>query len=92
VKLFFFQALLDLLDQVEDAIMEEELPVDTGNKGGKATNVDNTNNNCSSVADGGLTIPSEKTADAPPLDSFLVLEVYLLTSSCWFWVNVKKLS
>ncbi|KAG2574315.1 DNA replication ATP-dependent helicase/nuclease JHS1-like isoform X2 [Panicum virgatum] len=69
------KALLDLLDQVEDVIMEEELPVDTGNKGGKATNVDNTNNNCSSVADGGLTIPSEKTADAPPLDSFLVLEV-----------------
>jgi DNA replication ATP-dependent helicase Dna2 len=84
VKLFSFQALLDLLDQVEDAIMEEELPVDTGNKGGQAINEDNTNNSCSPVADGDLTFPSEKTADAPPLHSFLVLEVYLSTSSCWF--------
>jgi DNA replication ATP-dependent helicase Dna2 len=55
--------------------MEEELPVDTGNKGGQAINEDNTNNSCSPVADGDLTFPSEKTADAPPLHSFLVLEV-----------------
>ncbi|CAD6262529.1 unnamed protein product [Miscanthus lutarioriparius] len=69
------KALLDLLDQVEDAIMEEELPVDPGNKGGQATNKDNTNNSCSPVADGDLTIPSKKTINAPPFNSFLVLEV-----------------
>lgn len=82
--MFSSQALLDLLDQVEDAIMEEELPVDPGNKGGQATNKDNTNNRCSRVADGDLTIPSKKTINAPPFNSFLVLEVYLLTSSSWF--------
>ncbi|XP_066344355.1 DNA replication ATP-dependent helicase/nuclease JHS1-like [Miscanthus floridulus] len=69
------KALLDLLDQVEDAIMEEELPVDPGNKGGQTTNKDNTNNNCYSVADGDLTIPSKKTINAPLFNSFLVLEV-----------------
>ncbi|CAD6259843.1 unnamed protein product [Miscanthus lutarioriparius] len=69
------KALLDLLDQVEDAIMEEELPVDPGNKGGQTTNKDNTNNSCSSVADGDLTIPSKKTINAPLFNSFLVLEV-----------------
>lgn len=69
------KALLDLLDQVEDAIMEEELPVDTESKVGQATNEDNTNKNCSSVSNGDLIVPSKKTIDAPPLDSFLVLEV-----------------
>jgi len=64
--------------------MEEELPVDPGNKGWQATNKDNTNNSCSPVADGDLTIPSKKTINAPPFNSFLVLEVYLLTSCSWF--------
>lgn len=84
MKLFCFQALLDLLDQVEDAIMEEELPVDNGSKGGQATYKDNTNSNCSVVDDGDLTIPSKRSPDVPPLESFLVLEVCLLISSCWF--------
>lgn len=64
--------------------MEEELPVDPGNKGGQATDKYNTNKNCSPVANCDLTIPSKKTIAAPPFNSFLVLEVYLLTSSCWF--------
>lgn len=84
VKLFSSQALLDLLDQVEDAIMEEELPADPGNKGGQTTNEDITNNSRSPVADTDLTIPSKKTIHVPPFNSFLVLEVYLITSSCWF--------
>lgn len=64
--------------------MEEELPADPGNKGGQATNEDITNNSRSPVADTDLTIPSKKTIRVPPFNSFLVLEVYLLTSSCWF--------
>ncbi|ONM14575.1 DNA replication ATP-dependent helicase/nuclease JHS1 isoform X2 [Zea mays] len=69
------KALLDLLDQVEDAIMEEELPADPGNKGGQTTNEDITNNSRSPVADTDLTIPSKKTIHVPPFNSFLVLEV-----------------
>jgi DNA replication ATP-dependent helicase Dna2 len=72
--------------------MEEEFPVDTGSKVEQATNKDNTNKNCSSVSGGDLIVPSKKTVDAPPLDSFLVLEVYLLIYSYWFSVNVKELS
>ena len=72
--------------------MEEELPVDPGNKGGQTTNKDNTNNSCSSVADGDLTIPSKKTINAPLFNSFLVLEVYLLTSSSWFKLTPNNTS
>ncbi|KAL6843952.1 hypothetical protein ACP4OV_026523 [Aristida adscensionis] len=69
------KALLDLLDQVEDAIMEEELPADHHNKGGQVTNGEDGNNNCSPVVNGDQTIPSMKPVDAPPFESFLVLEV-----------------
>ncbi|KAG8082955.1 hypothetical protein GUJ93_ZPchr0014g47069 [Zizania palustris] len=67
--------LLDLLDQVEDAIMEEELPVDGGNKGGQLINGDTTNISCSLLANSDLNVPSKKPLEAPPFDSFLVLEV-----------------
>ncbi|KAL6651284.1 hypothetical protein ACP70R_010209 [Stipagrostis hirtigluma subsp. patula] len=69
------KALLDLLDQVEDAIMEEELPSDPENKRGQVTNGEDTNSNCSPVVNGDLNIPSKKPVDAPPFESFLVLEV-----------------
>ncbi|KAJ1272512.1 hypothetical protein BS78_06G207100 [Paspalum vaginatum] len=69
------KALLDLLDQVEDAIAEEESPVDPGNKGRQSTKEDGTSINCSPVADGDLTIPPRKTIDTPSFNSFLVLEV-----------------
>lgn len=80
--MFSYQALLDLLDQVEDAIMEEELPIDPVNKGGQDINGHSTNINCSPVVDGNLTIPSKKFIDALSFDNFLVLEVCLLTFSC----------
>ncbi|TVU15982.1 hypothetical protein EJB05_39528, partial [Eragrostis curvula] len=69
------KALLDLLDQVEDAIMEEESPIDPVNKGVHDTNGQNNDCNVSPVVNVDLTIPSKKPIDAPPFDSFLVLEV-----------------
>ncbi|GJN26596.1 hypothetical protein PR202_gb14540 [Eleusine coracana subsp. coracana] len=69
------KALLDLLDQVEDAIMEEELPIDPMNKGGQDSSGRNIDITYSRVVDGDLTIPSKKSIDAPTFDSFLVLEV-----------------
>ncbi|GJN01915.1 hypothetical protein PR202_ga19219 [Eleusine coracana subsp. coracana] len=69
------KALLDLLDQVEDAIMEEELPIDPVNKGEQDSSGHNIDITYSPVVDGDLTIPSKKSIDAPTFDSFLVLEV-----------------
>ncbi|KAF0892190.1 hypothetical protein E2562_014783, partial [Oryza meyeriana var. granulata] len=69
------KALLDLLDQVEDAIMEEELPADSENKGEKLINGDLSNISCSPIANSDQNVPSQKPLDAPPFDSFLVLEV-----------------
>ncbi|BAF15608.2 Os04g0588200 [Oryza sativa Japonica Group] len=69
------KALLDLLDQVEDAIMEEELPADGENKGEQLINGDPKNISCSPIADSDQNVPSQKSLDAPPFDSFLVLEV-----------------
>uniref|UniRef100_A0A0D9W8R2 DNA replication ATP-dependent helicase/nuclease n=1 Tax=Leersia perrieri TaxID=77586 RepID=A0A0D9W8R2_9ORYZ len=68
------KALLDLLDQVEDAIMEE-VPADGENKGEHLINSDTSNITCSPVANSYLNVPSQKPIDAPPLDSFLVLEL-----------------
>lgn len=68
--MFCYQALLDLLDQVEDAIMEEELPIDPANKGGQRINGHNTN------------IHYTPVNGDPTFDSFLVLEVCLVTFSC----------
>jgi hypothetical protein len=61
-----------------------QLSVNPGNKGGQATNEGITNISCSPVAETDLTIPSKKTIHVPPLNGFLVLEVYLLISSCLF--------
>ncbi|XP_020148913.1 DNA replication ATP-dependent helicase/nuclease JHS1 [Aegilops tauschii subsp. strangulata] len=69
------KALLDLLDQVEDAITEEELPVDAGNKGGQVTVGDSTDSRCSPIANSSLNVESNKPREAPSFDSFLVLEV-----------------
>uniref|UniRef100_J3M0U5 DNA replication ATP-dependent helicase/nuclease n=1 Tax=Oryza brachyantha TaxID=4533 RepID=J3M0U5_ORYBR len=68
------KTLLDLLDQVEDAIMEEELPADVENKGQQLINGD-TSNISSPIANSDINLPSQKPLDAPPFDSFLVLEV-----------------
>ncbi|XP_052154106.1 DNA replication ATP-dependent helicase/nuclease JHS1 isoform X3 [Oryza glaberrima] len=68
------KALLDLLDQVEDAIMEEELPADGENRE-QLINGDPKNISCSPIADSDQNVPSQKSLDAPPFDSFLVLEV-----------------
>jgi len=69
------KALLDLLDQVEDAIMEEELPVDAGNKGGQVISGDSTDRKCSPILNSSLNVESNEPLDAPYFDSFLVLEV-----------------
>jgi DNA replication ATP-dependent helicase Dna2 len=74
---FLCKALLDLLDQVEDAIMEEELPIDPVNKGGQVTNVHNTTSIFPPAVNGDLSIPTTKSIDTPSFDSFLVLEVCL---------------
>ncbi|KAM0849694.1 hypothetical protein ACQ4PT_053562 [Festuca glaucescens] len=68
------KALLDLLDQVEDAITEEELPVDTGNKG-EVISGDSTDSKCSSILSSSPNVESNTPLDAPYFDSFLVLEV-----------------
>uniref|UniRef100_A0ACD5UV27 Uncharacterized protein n=1 Tax=Avena sativa TaxID=4498 RepID=A0ACD5UV27_AVESA len=69
------KALLDLLDQVEDAITEEELPADAGNKGGQDISVESTNSKCSPILNSSLNVESSEPLDAPYFDSFLVLEV-----------------
>jgi DNA replication ATP-dependent helicase Dna2 len=63
---------------VEDAIMEEELPADGENKGEQLINGDPKNISCSPIADSDQNVPSQKSLDAPPFDSFLVLEVCFL--------------
>ena len=72
---------MDLLDQVEDAITEEELPVHAGNKGVQVTGGDSTDSKCSPIASS-LNVESNKPREAPSFDSFLVLEVCLFASTC----------
>ncbi|XP_014751083.1 DNA replication ATP-dependent helicase/nuclease DNA2 isoform X2 [Brachypodium distachyon] len=69
------KALLDLLDQVEDAIAEEELPVDAVNKGDQVTGGDSTDRNFSPIINSDPNLQSNKPLDAPSFDSYLVLEV-----------------
>ena len=83
---------MDLLDQVEDAITEEELSVDAGNKGGQVTGGDSTDSKYSPIANISLNVESNKPREAPSFDSFLVLEVCPFASTCCSLINADELS
>ncbi|XP_020085618.1 DNA replication ATP-dependent helicase/nuclease DNA2 isoform X2 [Ananas comosus] len=68
------KALLELLDQVEDAIMEEQVPSDPRHHGENGGNEDKIRE-VPDFAEISANTSSKKLSDAPPYDTFLVLEV-----------------